>query len=85
MLSLLHNCKYRVGALINNAGNAIPGSVEDLSPQDFREHFKINVFGLLESTNAVVSTFRKQVWGRIVNISFIYSVVTAPNVGVLRI
>ena len=29
LLSLLHNCKYGVGALINNVGIAIPGSVED--------------------------------------------------------
>ena len=51
VLSLLHNCKYGVGALINNAGMAIPGSVEDLSRKDLREQFEVNVFGLQELTN----------------------------------
>jgi NADP-dependent 3-hydroxy acid dehydrogenase YdfG len=37
LLSLLHNCKYGVGALINNAVIAIPVSVEDLSRKDLRE------------------------------------------------
>ena len=31
VLSLLHNCKYGVRVLINNAGIVIPGLVEDLS------------------------------------------------------
>ena len=81
VLSLLHNCKYGVAALINNAVIAIPGSVEDLSRQDLREQLKVNVFGLQELTNAVMFTFRRQVWGRIVNISSINGVVTAPMVG----
>ena len=37
LLSLLHNCKYGVGALINNAVIAIPVAVEDLSRKDLRE------------------------------------------------
>ena len=81
VLSLLHNCKYGVGALINNAGMAIPGSVEDLSRKDLREQFEVNVFGLQELTNAIIPTFRNQGWGRIVNISSIYGVITAPMVG----
>ena len=77
VLSLLHNCKYGVGALINNAGMAIPGSVEDLSRKDLRQQFEVNVFSMQELTNAVMPSFRNQGWGRIVNISSIYWVVTA--------
>ena len=60
---------------------AIPGSVEDLSRKDLREQFEVNVFGLQELTNAIIPTFRNQGWGRIVNISSIYGVVTALMVG----
>ena len=60
---------------------AIPGSVEDLSRKDLREQSEVNVFGLQELTNAIIPTFRNQGWGRIVNISSIYGVVTAPMVG----
>lgn len=79
--SLLQKCKLGVGALINNAGMAIPGAVEDLSRKDLREQFEVNVFGLQELTNAIIPSFRNQGWGRIVNISSIYGVVAAPMVG----
>ena len=81
VLSLLQKCKYGVGALINNAGIAIPGAVEDLSRKDLKEQFEVNVFGLQELTNTIIPTFRNQGWGRIVNVSSIYGVVTAPMAG----
>ena len=70
-----------IGAIVNNAGIAIPGAVEDLSRDDLRAQFEINVFGLQELTNKLVPTFRDQGWGRIVNISSIYGILTAPMVG----
>ena len=39
---------------------AIPGSVEDLSRKDLREQFEVNVFGLQELTNAIITAFRNQ-------------------------
>jgi|TARA_X000000950_G_scaffold286685_1_gene396330 short-subunit dehydrogenase len=70
-----------IGAIVNNAGIAIPGAVEDLSRDDLRAQFEVNVFGLQELTNKLVPTFRDQGWGRIVNISSIYGILTAPMVG----
>tara|TARA_B100000475_G_scaffold18292_1_gene13043 strand:- start:44 stop:442 length:399 start_codon:yes stop_codon:yes gene_type:complete len=61
--SLLQKCKLGVGALINNAGMAIPGAVEDLSRKDLREQFEVNVFGLQELTKACIPSFRNQGWG----------------------
>ena len=45
VLSLLHSCENRVGVLINNAGIAIPGLVED-SRKDLKEQLEVNVFGM---------------------------------------
>ena len=79
--SLMRKTPSGIGAIVNNAGIAIPGAVEDLSRDDLRTQFEVNVFGLQELTNKLMPTFRAQGWGRIVNISSIYGVLTAPMVG----
>ena len=77
----LRHSSVGIGAIVNNAGFALPGAVEDLSRDDLRLQFEVNVFGLQELTNRLVPVFRRQGWGRIVNISSIYGVLTAPMVG----
>ena len=79
--SLMRKTPSGIGAIVNNAGIAIPGAVEDLSRDDLRTQFEVNVFGLQELTNKLVPTLRDQGWGRIVNISSIYGILTAPMVG----
>ena len=79
--SLIRKSPLGIGAIVNNAGIAIPGAVEDLSRDDLRAQFEVNVFGLQELTNKLVPKFRDQGWGRIVNISSIYGILTAPMVG----
>ena len=79
--SFLRQSPMGIGAIVNNAGFALPGAVEDLSRDDLRLQFEVNVFGLQELTNRLVPVFRRQGWGRIVNISSIYGVLTAPMVG----
>ena len=79
--SLSRQCPEGIGAIVNNAGIAIPGAVEDLSRADLKIQFEVNVFGLQELTNRLIPTLRGQGWGRIVNISSIYGVLTAPMVG----
>ena len=78
---LLRQCPAGIGAIVNNAGIAIPGAIEDLSREDLKMQFEVNVFGLQELTNRLIPTLRNQGWGRIVNISSIYGVLTAPMVG----
>ena len=66
--------------MVNNAGIVILGVIEDLSREDLKMQFEVNVFGLHELTNRLVPTMRDQGWGRIVNISSIYAALTAPMV-----
>jgi NAD(P)-dependent dehydrogenase (short-subunit alcohol dehydrogenase family) len=65
-------------ALVNNAGIAIPGAVEDLSRENLQRQFDTNVFGLMELTRRVLPAMRHQGRGRIVMISSILGRVAMP-------
>lgn len=70
-----------LGGIVNNAGFAQPGAVEDLGRDALRRQFEVNVLGLQDLTNRLVPTFREQGWGRIVNVSSVYGRIVAPLVG----
>lgn len=70
-----------LGGIVNNAGMAMPGAIEDLSRSALRKQFEVNVFGMQELTNGLIPVFRDQGWGRIVNVSSIYGRISAPMVG----
>lgn len=70
-----------IGALVNNAGFAQFGAVEDVGREDLRRQFEVNLFGMQQLTNRFIPLFREQGWGRIINVSSVYGRVTAPMVG----
>ena len=78
---LLEKVPEGLGAIVNNAGLAMPGAVEDMNRDALRKQFEVNVFGTQELTNALIPTFRQQGWGRIVTVSSIYGLIAAPMVG----
>lgn len=60
---------YHLGALVNNAGFGQPGASEDLTRDMMREQFEVNLFGLQELSNILIPLFRRQKFGRLVNVS----------------
>lgn len=66
-------------ALVNNAGVAVGGPLEKLPREDLRWQFEVNVFGLMDVTQALMPLM--QGGGKIVNISSIGGVTTQPFIG----
>ncbi len=71
----------QLGALVNNAGFGLTAAMEDCSRDMLRSIFEVNVFGLQELTNRFVPVFRKQKYGRIVNISSVLGELSLPFAG----
>jgi NAD(P)-dependent dehydrogenase (short-subunit alcohol dehydrogenase family) len=72
----------KLGALVNNAGYGQPGAMEDMTREAMREQFEVNVFGLQELTNQLVPAFRRQGYGRIVNVSSVLGRLSIPFLGI---
>ncbi len=59
----------RIDVLINNAGYAVYGTVEEVPIDTARRQFEVNIFGLASLTQKVIPVMREQRRGRIINIS----------------
>ena len=59
----------RIDALVNNAGYGQYGSVEEVTLDEWRAQFDVNLFGTLAVTQAVLPAMRKQRSGRIITVS----------------
>ena len=61
----------RIDVLVNNAGYGYLAAIEEGEDAAVREMFEANVFGLVDTTKAVLPVMRKQRSGLIVNVSSI--------------
>jgi len=68
----------RLDALVNNAGYAQYGSVEDVSLEQWRRQYDVAVFGVLEVIRAVLPAMRAKRHGTIVNVSSVGGRVSIP-------
>ena len=71
----------RIDIVVNNAGIAIAGAVEDTSIEEAREQFDVNFFGVMRVCRAVLPALREQRTGYIVNIGSIGGLVAIPFQG----
>ncbi|MFD2237183.1 SDR family oxidoreductase [Aureimonas populi] len=68
----------RVDALLNNAGYAVWGPLEAVSADAIRKQYDTNVIGVMETTKALLSHFRDNRAGMILNVSSIGGILTFP-------
>lgn len=67
-----------VDVLVNNAGLSLYGSVEEAPFDKARYQFDVNFFGQGRLTQLILPHMRKQLWGKIVNVSSGEGKVHAP-------
>lgn len=58
-----------ISILVNNAGIARPGAIEEITEQSWDEVLAVNLKSQFLVIQAVLPTMRTQQWGRIINIS----------------
>jgi len=71
----------RIDVLINNAGYASGGFVEETDVEAWRRQFDVNVFGVVRVTRAVIPHMRNRGAGKIVNIGSVSGRVGFPGLG----
>lgn len=59
----------RIDVLVNNAGVSQKVTVEDMTLEDMRRIFEVNVYGLIMCTQSCMKPMRQVGYGRIVNLS----------------
>lgn len=68
----------RIDVLINNAGYAVRGVLEETDDAQIQQMFDVNVHGVLRMIRAVVPHMRQQKSGRIINLSSIVGKLPVP-------
>lgn len=59
----------RIDVLVNNAGYGLVGPFEDLAIEEIKTQFETNFYGVIKVAQAVLPQMRKQLSGRIINMS----------------
>lgn len=68
----------RIDVLVNNAGYGAIGAFEAASAEQCQRQFNTNVFGIFNTTRAILPYFRKQQSGTIINVSSMGGRITFP-------
>lgn len=71
----------KIDLLVNNAGFGLGGAIEDVSIEEARNQFEVNVFGLIELTKKILPSMRKEHSGRIINVSSMAGKFSSPFLG----
>ena len=77
---LAETLPQRLDAVVNNAGIAVAGPIETVTPGDWRKQLEVNVIGQLAVTQAVLPRLRES-RGRVVFISSVNGRISMPMLG----
>lgn len=69
----------RVDILVNNAGTNIPQPIDEIRDEDWNAVMEINLNSVMALTRALVPQMKARRWGRIIHISSIMGLISAPG------
>jgi NAD(P)-dependent dehydrogenase (short-subunit alcohol dehydrogenase family) len=72
----------RIDCLVNNAGHAVMGAIEDVELDVVREAFETNLYGPIGAIQAVLPGMRRAGVGTIINVSSVAGRITHPLLGI---
>jgi NAD(P)-dependent dehydrogenase (short-subunit alcohol dehydrogenase family) len=67
-----------IDLVVNNAGYGLTGLFESFSPEQVRQQFAVNVFGVMDVTRAILPHFREHKGGAFINVSSGAGLFTLP-------
>lgn len=71
-----------IDVLVNNAGYGLEGAVEEVTLDQIRSQFEVNVFGAVAVIQAVLPHMRERRAGHIINITSMGGLTAFPGVGI---
>jgi short-subunit dehydrogenase len=69
----------RIDVVVNNAGYGMAGTVEEISEEDIRKIFEVNVLAVINVVKSVLPVLRKQGSGYIMNMGSVAGFTGAPG------
>ena len=72
----------RIDVLVNNAGYGLEGAIEEVTLDQARRQFEVNVFGPIAVMQAALPHMRKARSGHIINITSMGGLTAFPGVGI---
>lgn len=69
----------RATVLVNNAGVAVFGTVEETPLSGFARAMRVNFWGVLHGVKAFLPLLRREPWAQVVNLSSVYGLVAPPD------
>lgn len=80
-ISNILDIEGRIDVVINNAGIAIAGAIEEVSIEEFKNQFETNFLGAIRVCQAVLPQMRNRKSGCIINVSSIGGIMGIPFQG----
>ena len=71
----------RIDVVVNNAGYALVGAIEEATDEQIRRQFETNTFGAMDVMRAALPILREQKSGHILNVSSVVGLVAIPSLG----